>query len=291
MQSRALPKPLTIEHAAALVWPTSDSHKHSRGRLGVVAGDPLQTGAARLAARAGQRIGAGWVSLIGMPDACHLMACHETSILIVARGPDRCLRHDVERFDACVIGPAFGLGTDQSADIMDVLANYQGALVLDADALTLSARNQTQAFDLLKARQTPAVLTPHSGEFSALFGAFDARYKAEATLEAARQSGSFIVHKGAVTLIANPDGQLFSCNHATPFLASAGTGDVLAGMIGGLLAQGLTGQQACLAAVWIHGEAGRRVGPGLVADDLILMLPNVLNDLAPDDLKRTTFEA
>jgi ADP-dependent NAD(P)H-hydrate dehydratase / NAD(P)H-hydrate epimerase len=135
MQSRATPIPVTIEHAAALVWPTSDSHKHSRGRLGVVTGGALQTGAARLAARAGQRIGAGWVSLIGMPDACHLMACHETSILIVARDTSRCLTLDVERFDACVIGPAFGLGTDQSTDIMDMLANYQGALVLDADAI------------------------------------------------------------------------------------------------------------------------------------------------------------
>jgi ADP-dependent NAD(P)H-hydrate dehydratase / NAD(P)H-hydrate epimerase len=107
-------------------------------------------------------------------------------------------------------------------------------------------------------------------------------------MEAARQSGSFIVHKGAETLIANPDGQLFSCNHATPFLATAGTGDVLAGMIGGLLAQGLAGQHACRAAVWIHGEAARRVGPGLVAEDLILMLPNVLDGLAPDELKRST---
>jgi ADP-dependent NAD(P)H-hydrate dehydratase / NAD(P)H-hydrate epimerase len=288
MQSRATPIPVTIEHAAALAWPTSDSHKHSRGRLGVVAGGALQTGAARLAARAGQRIGAGWVSLIGMSDACHVMACHETSILIVPRDPNRCLTLDVERFDACVIGPAFGLGTDQTADIMDMLANYQGALLLDADALRHCARNQTQAFDLLKARQSPAVLTPHSGEFTALFGAFEARHKGKATMEAARQSGCIIVHKGAVTVIANPDGQLFSCHHATPFLASAGTGDVLAGMIGGLLAQGLTGHQACVAAVWIHGEAACRVGPGLVAEDLILMLPNVLNDLAPDELKRTT---
>jgi ADP-dependent NAD(P)H-hydrate dehydratase / NAD(P)H-hydrate epimerase len=289
MQSRAPPKPVTIEHAAALAWPSSDSHKHSRGRLGVVAGGALHTGAARLAARAGQRIGAGWVTLLGMPEACHVMACHETSILIVARDPDKCLTLDVEHFDACVIGPAFGLGTDQGADIMDVFANYQGALVLDADALRHCARNQTQSFDLLKARQSPAVLTPHSGEFSALFGAFEARPKAEATREAARQSGSFIVHKGAETVIANPDGELFMCNHATPFLASAGTGDVLAGMIGGLLAQGLTGQDACLAAVWIHGEAARRIGPGLVAEDLILMLPNVLDDLAPDELKRSTY--
>ena len=122
-----------------------------------------------------------------------------------------------------------------------------------------------------------------------MFGKFDPDQKAQATLDAVRHCHCIVVHKGAETIIATPDGHIWSNAHATPFLASAGTGDVLAGMIGGLLAQGMTAAAATCAAAWIHGEAGRRLGPGLIAEDLIVALPAILNDLAPNHLKAASF--
>jgi hydroxyethylthiazole kinase-like uncharacterized protein yjeF len=280
MDKKALP--ILINDARAIIWPRPDDHKHSRGRLAVVAGSQLQTGAARLSARAGQRIGAGWVSLLGTAAACEIMAVHETSILIMARELNVPLAHQVRNYDAVIIGPALGLDASDCADVMQVMDEYQGSLVLDADALTHIGSARDSAFNALKARPSPAILTPHAGEFAALFGSFDCAEKVEATLAASHSSGAIIVHKGAMTVLADPTGVVFSCDHATPFLATAGTGDVLAGMIGGLLAQGMTGLDACKVAIWVHGETGRQVGPGLIAEDLISHLPAVLAGLWSD---------
>jgi ADP-dependent NAD(P)H-hydrate dehydratase / NAD(P)H-hydrate epimerase len=286
MADRAPALSLTRDDASKVPWPNSYTHKHSRGRLAVVAGGPLYTGAARLAARAGQRIGAGWVSLFGTREACTIMAQHETSILICERVPGTSLSNQIEGFEAVVIGPALGLNDAALGDAHDVMGGFRGALLLDADALSHISASRETFFGALKSRASPAILTPHSGEFTKLFGRFDADAKVAATRTAAHQSGCVIVHKGAISVIADPDGQVFTSDIGSPFLASAGTGDVLAGMIGGLLAQNMSPLEAAKAAVWIHGQASGLVGAGLIAEDLILALPDCLNGLAPEGLKR-----
>ena len=177
---------ICVDDARAIPWPNVKSHKHSRGRLAVVAGSPLHTGAARLAAGAGQRIGAGWVNLYGTPDACEIMAHHETSILISVRDCRISLRDQIEDFEAIVIGPAFGLTPSCCADVLELAAHFQGGLVLDADALTLIAGSGEKGLEILRARPEAAILTPHSGEFARLFGEFDAGCKVAATQAAAR---------------------------------------------------------------------------------------------------------
>jgi ADP-dependent NAD(P)H-hydrate dehydratase / NAD(P)H-hydrate epimerase len=276
MRTLAKPLAITVDDARAIPWPDEQTHKHSRGRLAVIAGDALHTGAARLTARAGQRVGTGWVSLFGVRDACEIMAHHETSILICQRDSQRAISEHVADFDAVVIGPAFGLETAQRDDVFDLVGTYQNGLVLDADALRHLAHARSDAFALTKSRSIPAIMTPHSGEFSALFGQFDPDTKVKATLRAAEEAGCIIVHKGAVTVVATPAGELYVCDIPAPFLASAGTGDVLAGMIGGLWAQGMSGVAACKAALWLHSTMGKDIGPGLIAEDLILALPAAL---------------
>lgn len=278
---------ICIEMARAIAWPNAHSHKHSRGRLAVISGGKLQTGAARLAAAAGHRVGAGWVSLIAGPDAATILAYHETERLIIERLPDQSLSSLCAAFDAAVLGPAFGLTDVQAEDVLDMVQNFPKALVLDADALTLIARGGRDGplWQAIQARTAPTILTPHSGEFTRLAGEFEPEKKAEATLNLAQALSAILVHKGAETWVAAPDGRLASSDLATPFCASAGTGDVLAGLIAGLLAQSMPAFEAACAAVWIHATAANRIGPGLIASDLIAALPAVLNDLAPEGLK------
>ncbi len=278
---------ISIELARAIPWPTATSHKHSRGRLAVICGGKLQTGAARLAAAAGHRIGAGWVSLIATPDAATILACHETERLIVERLPEQSLSSLCADSDAVVLGPAFGLTNGQAGDVLDMLQGFPKPLVLDADALTLMAQGGRGGplWQALQARTAATILTPHSGEFTRLAGPFDPQKKGEASLTLAQDLQAIVVHKGAETWVAAPDGRLASSEFATPFCASAGTGDVLAGLIGGLLAQSMPAFEAACAAIWIHATAANRVGPGLIAGDLIPALPAVLNDLVPEALR------
>lgn len=278
---------ISIEQARAIPWPSAQSHKHSRGRLAVICGGKLQTGATRLAAAAGHRIGAGWVSLIAAPEAATILACHETERLIVERLPERSLSSQCGDFDAAVLGPAFGLTVGQASDLLDMLQGFPKPLVLDADALTLIAQSGHDGilWQAVQARTAPTILTPHSGEFTRLAGPFGPDKKGEASLALAQHLQAIVVHKGAETWVAAPDGHLASSNLATPFCASAGTGDVLAGLIGGLVAQSMPPFEAACAAVWIHATAANRVGPGLIAGDLIAALPSVLNDLAPEVLR------
>ncbi|MFN5269365.1 MAG: NAD(P)H-hydrate dehydratase [Hyphomonadaceae bacterium] len=278
---------ISIEVARAIPWPTAHSHKHSRGRLAVICGGRTQTGAARLAAAAGHRMGAGWVSLIAGPEATQILACHETERLIIERLSDQSLSSLCAGFDAAVLGPAFGLTHAHAADVLDMVQNFTKALVLDADALALIAQSGREGglWPAVQARSAPTILTPHSGEFTRLAGEFDPEKKGEATLALARDLGAIVIHKGGETWVAAPDGRLTASDLATPFCASAGTGDVLAGLIGGLLAQSMPAFEAACAAVWIHATAANRVGPGLIASDLIAALPAVLNGLAPEGLK------
>ncbi|MGH6833782.1 MAG: NAD(P)H-hydrate dehydratase, partial [Methyloceanibacter sp.] len=182
------------------------------------------------------------------------------------------------RKNAVLIGPGIGAGERTKEMVLAALGS-EAAVVLDADALTCFAEDPSPLFKAVDSRAAPVVLTPHDGEFARLFGDLASAPKLERTREATARSGAIIVLKGADTVVASPDG-IASINATTsPWLATAGTGDVLAGMTLGLLAQGMPGFQAASAAVWLHGAAARVFGPGLIAENLPEMLPKVLRDL------------
>ncbi len=257
-------------------WPSAGGHKHDRGRLYVVSGGASSSGAARMAARAGLRIGAGLVTVLSPPSAVLVNAAHLEAVMLKAfEGPDG-LVDKAERASAVVIGPAAGVGECTAANVL-ALARTDAALVIDADALTSFKDNPDRLFSALTDRH---VLTPHEGEFEQLFpGLLKEEGRLAAAGKAAHRSGAVILLKGEATVIAHPDGRRILNRHASPFLATAGTGDVLAGLIGGLLAQGMGAFDAAPAAAWIHGEAARRFGPGLIAEDLPDLIPPVLAGL------------
>lgn len=256
--------------------PGADSHKHMRGRLGVVSGGALSTGAARLAARAGLRIGAGLVKVFCPPDAAPVLAPSLEAVMLASFATPEQLQALADPMDAIVIGPAAGL-IESTALNLAALARTGAALVVDADALTLFRDRPEQLFAWL---DRDDVLTPHEGEFERLFpGLLEAQGREGAAQEAARLAGAIVVLKGAATVIAAPDGRLAVNGDGSPWLATAGSGDVLAGMIGGLIAQHMDSFDAARAAVWMHSEAARRFGPGLISEDLSQQLPAVLADL------------
>jgi hydroxyethylthiazole kinase-like uncharacterized protein yjeF len=177
--------------------------------------------------------------------------------------------------DAVVIGPAAGLDA-HTVDNVRALARTGAALVVDADALSIFEGRSQELFDLLDPTD---VLTPHEGEFRRLFPDLLDSGRETAAIEAARTAGCVVVLKGRETVIAGPDGRQHVNDNGSPWLATAGTGDVLAGIIGGLIAQGMASLDAAAAAVWIHAEAARGFGPGLIAEDLPDRLPAVLSGL------------
>ena len=259
-----------------LPQPGPQSHKHARGRLGVVSGGPLSTGAARLSARAGLRIGAGLVKVFCPPDAAAVLAPTLEAVMLASFATPDQLQIMADPVDAVVIGPAAGLNESTALNLA-ALARTGAALVVDADALTLFRDRPGQLFAWL---DRDDVLTPHEGEFERLFpGLLERQGREGAAQEAARLAGAIIVLKGAATVIAAPDGRLAINGDGSPWLATAGSGDVLAGMIGGLIAQHMDSFDAARAAVWMHSEAARRFGPGLISEDLPQGLPAVLADL------------
>lgn len=255
-----------------LPWPGKEAHKHARGRLGVVSGKATQTGAARLAARAGLRIGAGVVRILCPPDAAAVIAPAIEAIMLTPFGSDEALAEAAEGMDAIVIGPAAGVNEATQANVR-ALAGTGAALIVDADGLTVFEGWPADLFDLL---DRDDVLTPHEGEFKRLFPGLLDMGREAAAAEAAKRAGAVVVLKGPATVIAGPDGRLAVNGNGTPWLATAGSGDVLAGMIGGLMAQRMDSFDAARAAVWIHAEAARGFGPGLIAEDLPERLPAVL---------------
>ena len=269
-------------------WVKHDAQKHSRGRLAVFSGGELHTGAARLAANAGARIGAGWTVIYAPLDAARIIATHETSIMVSQfEYKDEC-PSDIERYNAIIIGPAFGLEGDR-LNVLQAIAAQNIPIVLDADALTHISRDK-ELKEIVVCRQIPAILTPHSGEFERLFGtsATNLDDKIMITLKAAEKINAIIVHKGPETVIANPTGEFAVLQDSTPWLATAGTGDCLCGFIGGLMAQGLEPFKAAQLAVYLHAKCGEKFGAGLMAQDLPQTLTQILNDYAPDNLKASS---
>jgi ADP-dependent NAD(P)H-hydrate dehydratase / NAD(P)H-hydrate epimerase len=253
-------------------WPGAEAHKHARGRLGVVSGKATQTGAARLAARGGLRIGAGLVRILCPPDAAAVIAPAIEAIMLAPFGSPEALVEAAGGMDAVVIGPAAGV-TEATQAHVRALAVTGAALVVDADGLTVFEGWPDDLFDVL---DRDDVLTPHEGEFRRLFPGLLEAGREAAAAEAAKRAGAVVVLKGPATVIAAPDGRLAVNGNGTPWLATAGTGDVLAGMIGGLMAQRMDSFDAARAAAWLHAEAARGLGPGLIAEDLPERLPAVL---------------
>lgn len=261
-------------------------HKYSRGHAVVVSGPTSKAGAARLSARGALRVGAGLVTMASPRSAVLVNASHVTAIMLEGFDPPEGLRDVLEdpRRNAIVLGPGCGVGETTRAMVKTCLEST-AAVVLDADALTSFESKPAELFAMISARLHPVVLTPHTGEFDRLFGPpenIDPQpNKLQRACEAARKSGATIVLKGADTVIAMPDGSAAINENGTSWLATAGSGDVLAGFIGGLLAQGMPAWQASCAGVWLHAESGRVVGPGLISEDLPDALVQVLGQHVP----------
>ncbi len=258
-----------------------DQNKYTRGHAVVVSGAAMRTGAARLAARAALRSGAGLVTVASPPESLAANAAQLTAIMLLpmdgAGGLSAILAD--QRRNAVVIGPALGLDQD-SIDLVEVALGSRAAVVLDADALTSFTGKGDRLFGRIKARSAPVVMTPHEGEFSKLFPEIaPAESKLTRARLAAAQSGAVVILKGPDTVVAAPNGDALIADNAPPQLATAGSGDVLAGIVGGLLAQGMPVLQAASAAVWLHGEAGLAKGRGLIAEDLPEVLPAVFTEL------------
>ncbi len=258
-------------------WPRTNTHKAERGRLVVVSGPAWTTGAARLASRAGLRTGAGLVTLLSPPDALAVNAAHLEAIMLKPFNGDGELQHAAAEAAAAVIGPAAGIGPDTRANLM-ALARTGAALIVDADVLS-SFRDAPE--DLFACLDRDDVLTPHPGEFDRVFpGLLKASPdRITAARTAAARAGSVVLLKGADTVVAAPDGRAVVNTNASPWLATAGSGDVLAGVIAGLIAQGMDSFDAACAGAWMHAQAGRTFGPGLISEDLPGRIPAVLADL------------
>lgn len=258
-------------------WPAFDAHKHSRGRLKVVSGEAWSTGAARLAARGGLRVGAGAVTVLSPLGALAVNAAHLEAVMLAPFETDVDLAVAAEDADAVIIGPGAGVG-EATARNLQALARTGAAMVVDADALTSFRYDPEGLFACL---DRDDVLTPHPGEFERIFPGLQAGSpeRITAAREAARRAGAVVLLKGADTVVAGPDGRASVLLSGTPWLATAGSGDVLAGFIGGLIAQGMESFEAACAGAWIHAACGARHGPGLIAEDLPSLAPAVLAEL------------
>ena len=263
----------SINCGIRLPEPAVAGHKYGRGHAVIVSGGALHTGASRLAAEAALRSGAGLVTISGAPEALRVQAAHVTAIMLSDMDLSALLAD--KRKNAVCIGPAAGVGVE-TRDRVEAVLMSGVATVLDADALTSFAAESERLFRLVKmVAGRPVVMTPHAGEFARIFKGLgkEGESKIELARKAAQRSGAVVVLKGADTVIASPDGRARVNVNAPPSLATAGSGDVLAGIVTAMLAQGLPGFEAACAGVWLHGDAANRHGPrGLTAETLLASL-------------------
>ena len=261
----------TTANNAPQIWlkklprPATHGHKYHRGYAAIY-GAPLLTGATRLAATACSRIGAGLVSVVASDNFDIYRICLPADIMVHDELPQKA---------SVALAGSGGVTPEHSRSLLN--KSELSAKVFDADALP--ERGDFQHLD------DSCILTPHFGEFERVFGAIDDDAE-HAARNAAVASGAIVVLKSSTTVIANPNGDTVTNRHASPYLAKAGTGDVLAGMITGLAAQGMQPFDACCAAVWMHGESGIRLGPGLVASDIPDIIPEILQELLAHPIVR-----
>jgi hydroxyethylthiazole kinase-like uncharacterized protein yjeF len=274
----------------SLPRPDPRGHKYSRGHAVVVSGGLSTTGAARLAARGALRAGAGLVTIASPREALAVNAGANLAVMVrPVDGPGELAEFLADkRRNAIVLGPGGGVGATMREQARVALA-AEAAVVLDADALTSFADEPAAlASAIAKGAGRSIVLTPHEGEFYRLFSSLKELSKSNSKLEntciAARYSGAIVVCKGADSVAAAPDGRAAIADNGPPTLATAGSGDVLSGMLAGLMAQGMPAFEAASAAVWLHGEAANEFGPGLIAEDLPEMLPRVYRRLFAAEL-------
>ncbi|MGY3615576.1 NAD(P)H-hydrate dehydratase [Bradyrhizobium sp. USDA 10063] len=275
--------PSTWQHAFPV--PKIDGHKYSRGHVLAVSGDIAATGASRLAARGALRAGAGLVTLASPSDALAVNAAALTAVMV--RAVDNAIQFadllNDRRLNTSVIGPGAGAGP-RTRDFVHTALAAKRNLVLDADALTSFADAPERLFEAIKASDgASVVLTPHEGEFPRLFSDISNKHPGRSKLErvraSAERSGAVVLLKGPDTVVAAPDGRATIASNAPPWLATAGAGDVLSGIIAGLLAQGVPAFEAASIGAWMHGEAAVEAGPGLIAEDLPETLPAVFRRL------------
>jgi hydroxyethylthiazole kinase-like uncharacterized protein yjeF len=279
-------KPRTFQNGPG-IWstewmpPQTNGHKYSRGHAVVFSGPSTTTGAARLAAGAALRAGAGLVTVASPPSAVLVNAVHLTAVMLRSvSGPDGAagLLSDA-RLNSVLIGPGYGVGKT-CRQTVEAILSADCAVVLDADALTSFSEDPSTLFAILENRSAPVVLTPHAGEFGRLFPDLAQQGRLSAARKAAERSHAVLVYKGPDTIIAAPDGRAAINTNATPWLATAGSGDVLAGIVTGLQAQKMNAFEAAAMGVWLHSEAGNEAGAGLIAEDLAPALKPVIARLA-----------
>lgn len=275
----------TYQSNAPSLWqpllpkPDASSHKYSRGYVLIYGGYPT-TGAARLAAFAAARTGAG-MTAIAVPEIA--LAIFASQLLSIMAKPYSTIEQlealiTDKRVGAFLIGPGAGV-TEETQHSTVAMLRTEKPVVIDADALSVFAE---QVHILKSSIVAPCILTPHDGEFERLFGTRPGKQlheRIEQTLWATAQSGAVVLLKGAQTVIAAPDGRVIVNQNAPATLATAGAGDVLAGIITSLLAQGMPALEAAAAGCWIHSEAARMFGIGLIAEDIPEYIPAVLEQL------------
>jgi hydroxyethylthiazole kinase-like uncharacterized protein yjeF len=268
--------------------PRPDGHKYARGHAVVVSGDLSSTGAARLSARGALRAGAGLVTIASPPDALAVNAAASLAVMVRAVDGAEQLRDFLgdPRRNVVIVGPGGGVGLPMRELVRAAMAGDR-SVVLDADALTSFAGNLWALVSAMRGQSGgTTVLTPHDGEFARLFKELPAVSNADSKLAKARlaaeHTDAVVILKGPDTVVAAPDGRAAIAENAPPWLATAGSGDVLAGFVGGLLAQGMPGFEAACAAVWLHGACAAEFGPGLIAEDLSEMVPRVYRRLFAD---------
>ena len=298
--------------ASQLRLPSQSGHKFDRGHAVVFSGGATQTGAARLAANGALRGGAGLVTVLAAGSALMVNAAHLTSVMLKRCDGSEDLDGflEDERLNAFVLGPGFGIGENARVHAVAILAGGR-RLVLDADGISsfkdcpellfeaakaaagsirstdtrssVSQERGSQIASHMRLEQGPAlVLTPHAGEFARLFpdlAADQSMAKTSCSLAAAARAGAVVVLKGADTVIAAPDGRVAINANGTPWLATAGSGDVLCGLVAAQLAQGIPSFEAACVAVWMHARAAELFGPGLIAEDLPGLMPQVLGEM------------
>lgn len=280
----------TIFENRPMLWdqrlptPGWHSHKYTRGHSVVLSGGMTTTGAARLAGKAALRTGSGLVTLAGPAESASVLATHLTAELLQIVDSPAAFKQFLkdDRITAVLLGPGLGV-SHRTRELVQVALEKAPAVVLDADALTSFEADPNMLFQSIASAPGQVVLTPHHGEFQRLFGdeepavkQLNSGAKTSLAREAAKRSHSIVVYKGPDTVIASPAGDIVINTSAPPWLATAGSGDVLAGTVCGWLAQGVDSFDAACAAVWMHGKVAGAYGPGLIASDIADLYPALM---------------